>query len=121
MTTDSLPAVERGELLVAESDGTLLAVMLLRLQTTTLEVSSVAVRRAQQRRGIGAALLAFAEERARIQKVRQLRLYTNAALDALVEYYRRCGFVARERRMDRGFDRVFMTKDVVSSANTPRG
>ena len=49
---------------------------------------------------------------------RQLSLYTNAALDELVEYYRRCGFVVRERRMEHGFDRVFMIKDVVSSANT---
>lgn len=121
MTTDFSPAVERGELFVAESGGTLLAVMLLRLHSATLEVSSVAVRRGQQRRGIGAGLLAFAEERARIQKVRQLSLYTNAALDELVEYYCRCGFVVRERRMEHGFDRVFMTKDVVSSANPPRG
>lgn len=114
MTTDFSPAIEGGELFVAESDGTLVAVMLLRSQTARLEISSVAVRRGQQRRGIGAALLAFAEERARTQKVRQLSLYTNAALDELVEYYCQCGFVARERRMDHGFDRVFMTKDVLS-------
>ena len=39
-----------------------------------------------------------------------LRLYTNAALPELARYYERMGYKIMERRLDEGYDRVFLEK-----------
>jgi len=74
------------------------------------EIRSVAVLPAFQRQGIGRALMNHVETLARTAGHVSVQLYTNAKLPELVTYYVRLGYVAGERRVDHGYDRVFMTK-----------
>lgn len=73
-------------------------------------LDNVAVRPAAQGRGIGRALIAFAEERARAVGSTELRLYTHERMFENITLYARLGFVETARRVENGFPRVFMTK-----------
>jgi ribosomal protein S18 acetylase RimI-like enzyme len=57
-----------------------------------LLVDNVAVEPASQGRGVGRALLAFAERRARGLGLPEVRLYTNERMTSNVALYRRLGY-----------------------------
>src|SRR5215216_6501289 len=83
-------------------------------------ITDVAVLSPFRRRGIAQALLARAEEDARIRRKRYLGLYVSASNRGAYELYRRCGFVARRvrRSLLAGWvlgqrSWVFMRKDLV--------
>ncbi len=61
-------------------------------------ITDVAVLSPFRRRGIARALLARAEEEARIRRKRYLGLYVSASNHGAYDLYRRCGFVARRVR-----------------------
>lgn len=75
-------------------------------------VDSVAVAAGHQGRGYGKVLLAHAEQRARDCGLRQVRLYTNAAMTENLELYPHLGYTEVDRRVDEGFHRVFFVKTV---------
>jgi ribosomal protein S18 acetylase RimI-like enzyme len=62
-----------------------------------LMIYSIAVRPETQRKGLGAALLGFAEKRATAIELAELRLYTNARMEHNISLYRRRGFVEAGR------------------------
>ena len=75
-----------------------------------LELDNVAVHPRWQGRGIGRALIAFAEETARTQGVPELRLYTHVTMTENIALYGRLGFVETHRGTEKGYDRVYMRK-----------
>ena len=82
-------------------------------------ISDVAVLGPYRRRGVARALLARAEEEARIRRKRYLGLYVSAANRGAYELYRRCGFTARRVRRSllagwvlRQRSWIFMRKDL---------
>ena len=75
-----------------------------------LPLDNVAVLPAAQGRGIGARLLALAEDRARALHVPEIRLYTNAAMTENLAYYPRHRFTETHRSQQDGFHRVFLRK-----------
>ena len=75
-----------------------------------LELNNVAVHPRWQSRGVGRALIAFAEESAREQGVPELRLYTHVKMTENIALYLRIGFVETHRALEEGFDRVYMRK-----------
>jgi ribosomal protein S18 acetylase RimI-like enzyme len=75
-----------------------------------LELDNVAVHPRWQGRGIGRALIAFAEETARTQGVPELRLYTHVTMTENIALYGRLGFVETHRGAEGGYDRVYMRK-----------
>ena len=77
-----------------------------------LLLENVAVLPAAQGRGIGAQLLALAEDRARALGVPEIRLYTNAAMTENLTYYPRYGYTETHRAQQDGFQRVFFRKPV---------
>jgi GNAT superfamily N-acetyltransferase len=72
----------------------------------------VAVLPAAQGRGVGARLLALAEDRARALHVPEIWLYTNAAMTENLAYYPRHGYIETHRAQHDGFCRVFFRKRV---------
>ena len=80
-----------------------------------LEINNVAVHPRWQARGIGRALIAFAEEMARGLGVAELRLYTNVKLTENIALYTRVGFIETHRATQDGYERVFMRKSVAVS------
>jgi GNAT superfamily N-acetyltransferase len=75
-----------------------------------LMVENVAVDPPAQGRGLGRALLAFAEQQARERGIGELRLYTHERMRSNIELYSRLGWTEYERLTEHGFARVFMRK-----------
>lgn len=99
-----------GRLFLAESGGTLVGITVLIDAADHLLLDNVAVDPAAQGRGVGRALIAFAEATARARSHREVRLYTQEKMTANIALYARLGFVETHRAVQDGFPRVFMTK-----------
>ena len=107
-------AIARGDVCVAVEGDAILGLMTLKHEDGWLEVDQLAVAQAQQKRGIGRALLADAEAIARREGIATLRLHTAAMFGHLLRLYTGAGF----REMHRGppphgadtYERVFFVK-----------
>jgi GNAT superfamily N-acetyltransferase len=108
MTADYTAAIRRGKAWVAAVAG----FIILLSRPGYLLLENVAVLPTVQGRGIGARLLALAEDRARALHVPEIRLYTNAAMTENLAYYPRHGYTETHRSQQAGFHRVFFRKRV---------
>jgi GNAT superfamily N-acetyltransferase len=112
MTADYPAAIRRGQAWVATVDGEVAGFIILISRPGYLLLDNVAVLPAAQGRGIGARLLALAEDRARALHVPEIRLYTNEAMTENLAYYPRHGYTETHRAQQDGFHRVFFRKGV---------
>lgn len=110
MDADYSETVREGTLFVAEDDGAIGGAIVLVLEGDHLVVENVAVEPRRQGAGLGRALLAFAEERARELGVSELRLFTHVLMTRNQWIYGLLGYTEDERRADDGFERVFYSK-----------
>ena len=110
MGADYEGLIGEGAVTVIVEDDSIVGVVVLRPQTDALVLENVAVAPDKQGRGIGRALIAFAEQRARELKLTKVSLYTNARMTENVARYPRLGYVEVARRRERGFERVFFEK-----------
>jgi GNAT superfamily N-acetyltransferase len=117
MDADYEEQVRRGWAFVAEERGELAGTIVLVSHPDHLLVDNVAVDRARQGEGIGRALLAFAEDRARAAGTPTMRLYTHAKMTENRALYARLGYEETERRDEAGFDRVFFVKRLAAEAS----
>ena len=106
MDEDHAAQIAAGQVWIAPPDGVLVLVE----TEQGLLVDNVAVDPSAQGKGIGRALLAFAEAEARRRGVARLLLYTHARMTANIALYRRLGWRETHRGLQDGFDRVFMEK-----------
>ncbi|GAB2571312.1 acetyltransferase [Paractinoplanes abujensis] len=110
MTADYDAIVAAGRCWVAVDADTIVGMIHLETQSDHLEVETIAVSPAAQGRGVGARLLAFADQRARELGLPEVRLCTNVAMVENIAYYPRRGYVETHRQREDGFSRVFFTK-----------
>jgi GNAT superfamily N-acetyltransferase len=110
METDYAAVVHDGTMWIAEDDDRLLAFIVLVDAGDHLFLDSVAVDPAAQGRGIGALLLALAEDEGRRRGHDRIELYTNEAMTENLGYYPRKGYVETHRGEQDGYRRVFFTK-----------
>lgn len=75
-------------------------------------IENVAVHPAHQGRGVGRALMAWAEAYAQQLGHAEMRLYTNALMSENLALYPRLGYVSVGRRAENGFDRVYFRKQL---------
>lgn len=73
-------------------------------------LDNIAVAPDRQGAGLGRVLLDFAEQQALASGHRAITLYTNAVMVENIAIYTKRGYVERERRREKGFDRVYMVK-----------
>jgi tRNA threonylcarbamoyladenosine biosynthesis protein TsaE len=88
-----------------------------------LSFSRLAVPPACRRRGVGAALIAYVEERARALSLGQVRLGTRIALPHLRSYYERLGYRLLEYRAHDGYAEptyMILEKDVHATSDMQR-
>jgi ribosomal protein S18 acetylase RimI-like enzyme len=97
---------------VAAVDGEVAGFIVLISRSGYQLLENVAVDPAAQGRGIGARLLALAEDRARALDAPEIRLYINAATTENLAYYPRHGYTETHRAQQDGFHRVFSCKRV---------
>jgi GNAT superfamily N-acetyltransferase len=112
MTADYAQAVRDGQAWAAIEDGQIVGFAVLIARPSYLLLENVAVLPAAQGRGIGARLLALAEEHARGLGLGEIRLYTNEAMTENLAYYPRHGYAETHRARQDGFHRVFFRKPI---------
>lgn len=111
MDDDYAARIAAGEAHVLEdADGATLGMVVIEQHADHLMLDNIAVEPARTGQGDGGVLLAFVEEEARRLGLPEIRLYTHAMMAKNVAIYGKRGYAVTDRRMDKGFDRVFMAK-----------
>lgn len=110
MLDDYPSRIAAGQTWVAEDGGRVVGVLVLEERADGLLLDNVAVDLGWQGRGIGRALIGFAEAKARKLGWREIRLYTHALMTENQALYHRLGFREVFRVVEKGFDRVYMAK-----------
>lgn len=110
MTADFAADITRGRVWVAEVESVVAGALTCFAREAALFVESVAVLPDQQGRGIGRALLTFAEAHARDAGLARIELYTNARMTRNLALYPRLGYRETGRRVEAAFERVFFEK-----------
>jgi GNAT superfamily N-acetyltransferase len=121
MSDDYATQIAAGTVWVAVDDGELVGVIVLEDRPEALQVANVAVRPESQGRGVGRALLSFADDEARRRGYDAVILYTNVHMTENVERYPKLGYVEVGRGREHGFDRVFFRKDLRTENQLPTG
>jgi GNAT superfamily N-acetyltransferase len=112
MTADYEGLIDAGEVWVARAGEGVAGVLVLRLQPPALLVENVAVAPDRQGEGLGRALMAFAEDRARAEGLAEVVLYTNERMTENLRFYPALGYAETGRAVQDGFARVFFRKAV---------
>jgi GNAT superfamily N-acetyltransferase len=108
---DDYAALIEGQHAYVMWDGAdIVGVLVLIPEADAMLLDNVAVRPEAQGRGLGRALIAFAEGLAREKGFKAVRLYTNEVMTENIALYGRLGFVETHRGDEKGFRRVYMTK-----------
>ncbi|MBZ4021741.1 hypothetical protein CKO11_04610 [Rhodobacter sp. TJ_12] len=90
--------------------GQFLGYIVLLTRPDHLYVDALAVRPEAKGKGLGRALIAFAEEEARRKHLPRLDLCTNQQMTENQTFYPHLGFTETGRGREDGYDRVFYTK-----------
>ena len=110
MLDDYRALVDADRVHVIEHDGSIHGLVVLIPQPGAMLLDNVAVAPAAQGRGLGRALLQFAETTAIAAGYRSVLLYTNAAMTENIALYARNGYVETHRATEHGLHRVYMAK-----------
>lgn len=110
MLDDYAARIAEGAAWVAELDGRVAGLVVLLAEDDHLLLDNVAVDPAFAGRGLGRALIAFAEDEARRRGFREIRLYTHEKMTENIALYPRLGYEETHRAQQAGYDRVFMRK-----------
>jgi ribosomal protein S18 acetylase RimI-like enzyme len=112
MLDDYVRRVAKGEAWVLEDAGRIVGILVLEQTDESFLLDNVAVAPHAQGGGYGRMLIAFAEAEGRRRGYREIRLYTHALMTENQALYRRLGFAETGRITEKGFDRVYMTKQL---------
>lgn len=104
--------VAAGEVWVACEEEAVVGVLVIRPRSGSLFLENVAVAPARQGRGIGRALIGFAERHARGLSLPAVELYTNERMTENLSFYPALGYVETDRRREEGFARVYFRKQL---------
>ncbi|QIN80668.1 GNAT family N-acetyltransferase [Rubrobacter marinus] len=112
MLADYAALIRAGEVYVLVDGSVVAGVLVLRPLEDAVLVENVAVRPSYQGSGLGRELMRFAEEFAHESGAREIHLYTNERMTENIAFYERLGYREIERRLDDGYRRVFMRKEL---------
>ncbi len=110
MTDDYAQRIADEQVWVLIEDAALAGVLVLEEQADCFLLDNIAIAPDRQGLGYGRKLLDFAEVQAHQAGWNDITLYTNALMTDNIAIYRARGYVERERRTEKGFDRVYMVK-----------
>ncbi len=114
MVADFAAQIDQGLVFVAsDHDQAMLGYVVCYGRGDHLHLENVAVHPQAQGRGVGRALIAFAEGKARSEGLVAVELYTNAKMSENLALYPALGYHETGRRHEAGFDRVFFRKELV--------
>jgi ribosomal protein S18 acetylase RimI-like enzyme len=110
MLDDYARRIARDQVWLLEEAGAIAGVLVLEDGPDGFLLDNIAVLPERQGRGHGRRLLDFSEAEARRRGWDAITLYTNALMTENIALYQAHGYVERERRREKGFDRVYMVK-----------
>ena len=110
MTEDYSEVIANRRVTVAESHGTIVGLIVLAVDDEGFLIDNVAVDPSYRGKGLGRALLEFAEAEARRAGFDSIYLYTHEKMSENVTIYSRVGYVEYDRRSQGRFSLVYMRK-----------
>jgi N-acetylglutamate synthase-like GNAT family acetyltransferase len=110
MTEDYAEVIRERRVTVAESDGTIVGVLVLDVTDEGFVIDNVAVHPSVRGTGLGRTLLELAESEARCAGFDSIYLYTHEKASDNIALYSRIGYVEYDRRSEGDFSIVFMRK-----------
>lgn len=116
MLDDYAAHLREGTVWVLEAEAGVAGLVVLLPQADHLLLDNVAVDPAFGGRGIGRALIAFAEAEARRRGFAEIRLYTHETMSENIALYPRLGYEETHRGEQAGYRRVFMRKRLSAPA-----
>jgi ribosomal protein S18 acetylase RimI-like enzyme len=112
MTDDYAESIENHRVTVAESRGTIVGIIVLTVTDEGFLIDNVAVDPSHRGKGLGKALLEFAEAEARRAGFASIYLYTHEKMVENLALYSRIGYAEYDRRSQGEFALVYMRKHV---------
>jgi GNAT superfamily N-acetyltransferase len=112
MVENYTEVIERRQVSVADLGGEIVGVVVLAVAEEGFLLDNIAVRPSSQGKGIGKALLKFAESEARRLGHTSIYLYTNEKMTENQSLYAKIGYVEYARRSENGYHRVYMRKQL---------
>ena len=110
MTDDYTEVIANQRVTVAESQGTIVGVIVLTVDDEGFLIDNVAVGTSHRGEGLGRALLEFAEAEARLMGFDSIHLYTHEKMTENLAIYSRIDYVEYDRRSQGEFSLVYMRK-----------
>jgi ribosomal protein S18 acetylase RimI-like enzyme len=110
MTEDYAEVIAKRQVTVAESDGSIVGVLVAGVTDEGFAIDNVAVDPSRRGTGLGRALLELAEAEARRAGFDSIYLYTHEKMTENLELYSRIGYIEYDRRSQGDFSLVFMRK-----------
>lgn len=113
MVVDYGEIIERGGMMVAMLGEQIAGYVEIYVRDDHLFIDKIAVSPEFQNQGIAHAVYGLIAVTARAHGLTRLRLYTNAAMHENISLYEQAaGFTVTERKMEHGFERVFMDREL---------
>jgi GNAT superfamily N-acetyltransferase len=110
MTENYTEVIAKRPVILAESDGTIVGVIVLVVDDEGFLIDNVAVHPSHRGKGLGKALLEYAEAEARRAGFDSIYLYTHEKMAENLALYSRIGYVEYDRRSKETFSLVYMRK-----------
>ena len=110
MTDDYAEVIANQRVTVAEGQGTIVGVIVLTVDDEGLLIDNVAVDPSYRGKGLGRALLEFAETEARRTGFDSIHLYTHEKMTENLAIYSKFGYIEYDRRSQGDFSLVYMRK-----------
>ena len=116
MLADYAALIRRGVVYVLAEGDTVAGVLVVEPVDDAVLVENVAVHPSRQGSGLGHELMRFVEEFAHENGMAKVDLYTNERMTENIAFYKKLGYRDIDRRLDDGYQRVFMSKELPERA-----
>ena len=113
MLDDYAEIIDQHLVWVVKDGGRVVGFVVLVGQGIEMLLDNVAVHPDYQGNGLGKWLLAFAEAEAQRRGFSAITLYTHETMVENIKLYQKLGYVVTERRVEHGYRRVYMKKQLV--------
>ena len=110
MLDDYNARIAAGQAWVLEVANEIAGVLVLEDGPDCFLLDNIAIRPDRQGIGYGRQLMDFAEAQAARRGWQAVTLYTNALMTKNIAIYTKRGYTQQDRRTEKGFDRIYMTK-----------
>jgi glutathione S-transferase len=112
MGDDYAARIAAGQVWVLDDAAGIAAVLVLEERPDGFLLDNIAVAPGRQGSGLGRRLIAFAGQQARRRGWGEIRLYTHVKMTENIALYSRLGFAETGRVTEKGFERVYMTRQL---------